>query len=88
MESVIDRVASGKADLLSVSDICKILKVTRSELLRWTRNSGKFSIKFPQPDIMIAGKRRWERPTLDAWMNADEFDGWSAIKGKYWPRFQ
>lgn len=77
-------VAGDPDDLLTTTEICAILNCPRRDLIRWTKNTGKYSIKFPQPDILIAGKRRWKRKTLLEWMESDHY---GAVQGTYWERY-
>lgn len=80
-------VAGDPDDLLATTEICAILNCPRRDLIRWTKNAGKYSIKFPQPDILIAGRRRWKRSTLLAWMRSEESGAWTTVQGRYWPRY-
>ena len=74
-------------DLLTTTEICTILNCPRRDLIRWTKNTGKYPIKFPQPDILISGKRRWKRSTLIAWMKSEDHGVWDCVQGRYWPRY-
>ena len=60
MDDLVDRIASGKAELLGIDEICRRLDVTRSTFDRWVKNGLQQRsrvIKMPSgPSIQVRGK--------------------------------
>lgn len=82
MADLVDRIATGKATLLGVDDICVRLGISRSTFDRWVRNGvGNGSsgntlatesvISFPPPDIRIGKSLKWEFETFKTWLRAN-----------------
>ena len=57
-----ERLATTAGALLTIGDVCKILRVDRTTLWRWVRAG-----RFPAPDVALGRKfRRYRQSSVDA----------------------
>lgn len=74
-EDLIHRIAIGESELLNMSAICKLLKISRSTLERLIKldNSNKpdsQTVPFPKPDLKFGKSPRWTMDTFKKWLQA------------------
>ena len=69
MDKVVNEIADNIADLISISEICKILGISRTTLDRWINNDSGIGETFPKNDIKIGNRLYWGRDTFKQWIS-------------------
>lgn len=62
-DELVDRIADGTAELLTIDDVCARLSISRPTLERWRRNK-----QFPAADIQLGKSPRWSMDTFKTWL--------------------
>lgn len=70
--------AVGVPDLLTDEEICALLRISRSTLLRHLKHGPPASMKPEQADlrrirrINVGGERRWVRESVMSWLRGEQ----------------
>jgi len=67
-EEIVDGIAEGTIQLLTISDIVRLTSTSRSTVERWCRGTVQGVPKFPEPVLIFGRSPRWTQEQFKEWL--------------------